>query len=196
MGRTSIETFDNAFYGSNTAIPLCGTVVNKRECMGNLIQALLSTDLSDKDVVAGNPVIMNNVVTDSGTDQMGGMNADTFEITGLGSTAIDGFLLTSDMDIQDSDGGAPYAHTGLLYNVATYKSGVETWLPCEAALAGVVANTPLYWDTTNLYLTATVTNDELPIKMISAVVDGLYLFKNATSGLIEWVATKCVKVKF
>lgn len=199
MGRTSISVFDSPFVGSNTANPLCGTIVKKYESMGNIIQALLSTSLDDKDVLPGNPVVINNLVTGSGTNQATGMNADTMEISALATTAVDGFLLCSMMDYQDDDGGVPYPHVGLLANVATYGSGVETWLPCDSALSGVALSTPLWWNTTNLYLaevTDTGTQNTLPIKMVSAVVDGYYQFKNATSGLVEWISTKCVRVKF
>lgn len=199
MGRASIELLTNAFYGSETATPFCGTIINKRAAMDSVKQALISTSLSDKDLLAGAPITITNVVTDSGTSQAAGMNADTFELSSVPDAQgeVDGFLLTSFNDIKDEDGGVPYAHTGLLYNIGTFGSGIETWLPADSALDGVSITTPVYWDFTNGYLTA-VTDDttqtELPLHMISAVVDGLYLAAD-TDTLIQWTDVKCVRVR-
>ena len=99
------------------------------------------------------------------------------------------------VDQVDSDGGVGYAHTGGLVNVGLYGSGIEVYLPASANLANVSASTKLIWDATNLCLDVWSTGDAVPVKIKSALVDGYKLKKNASTGLVEYVATKAIKVQ-
>jgi hypothetical protein len=187
--------FTNAFVGASSAAPLCGRINNLYTLGSRLKQAKVGNSLTQKVILAGLPVQLDNRVGTPGTNQIAGFNADVLEITALGTLTanIAGFALAGDEDIIDVDGGVGYAHVGMLTNVGLIGSGIETWLPCDAALANVTTLTPVCW--ASGVLTATLGSDTaLPIKLLSAVVDGYYL-KVDTDGYVNWTACKCIRVQ-
>ena len=195
-------TFGSPFIGASSAAPLCGMPTNYQFAMTKMRQAQIKSDVTAKTIFAGQPVIIDNRVGAPGTAQIAGFNADVLEITALATTTalvmtVGGFVLTSDLDQVDSDGGVAYAHAGDLVNVGLIGSGIEVWLPASADCANIALTTGLCWDSTNAELDVPASS-ELTItglKVLSSLVDGYKLKKNATSGLIEWVACKCIKVQ-
>jgi hypothetical protein len=94
------------------------------------------------------------------------------------------------------DGGDGYCHIGGLVNVGYIGSGVEVYLPASSDCANIATTTGLIWDATNAELDVKAAEDTaLAIHFIGALVDGYKLKKNASSGLVEWVATKCIRCK-
>lgn len=193
-------TFGTPFRGNSSASPLCGMPTNMSFAMTKMRQAQIVSSATVKTIFASQPVIIDNRIGNVGTDQLYGMNSDTLEITALATTTssvmtIGGFVLCSDLDRVDEDGGVAYAHVGDLVNVGLIGSGIETWLPASADCANIALTQGLFWDSTLAELDVP-TNELTPgIKILSALTDGYKLKKNATSGLMEWVATKCIKVQ-
>lgn len=192
--------FGNAFIGAFSASPLCGMPTNFAYSMSKIRQAQIKSDVTAKTIFAGQPVIIDNRVGAPGTAQIAGFNADVLEITALATTdssasTVCGFVLCSDLDKVDTDGGTGYAHAGDLVNVGLLGSGVETWLPASADCANIALSVGLYWDSTNAELDVPTNEKTIPLKVLSSLTDGYKLKKNATSGLMEWVATKCLKVQ-
>lgn len=195
-------TFSGAFIGANSAAPLCGMPTNISNAMTKIRQAQINTGVTAKTVFAGQPVIIDNRVGNPGTSQLVGFNSDVLEITALATTTasvmtVGGFVLCSHLDQVDTDGGTGYAHLGDLVNVGLIGSGVEVWLPASADCANIALTQGLMWDSTNGELDVPP-GSELTItglKVLSSLTDGYKLKKNASSGLVEWVATKCIKVQ-
>lgn len=193
-------TFGTPFRGPSSASPLCGMPTNLSFAMTKMRQAQIASGITAKTVFAGQPVIIDNRIGNVGTDQLYGMNSDTLEITALATTTasvmtVGGFVLCSDLDQVDADGGVAYAHLSDLVNVGLIGSGIETWLPASADCANIALTQGLFWDSTNAELDVPSNELTIGLKVLSALTDGYKLKKNATSGLMEWVATKCVKVQ-
>ncbi len=200
MGVTSQSTFGTPFRGNNSALPLCGMATNLEFAMTKMRQAKLPAATTAKTIYAGQPVAIDNRVGAANTTDGTGFNSSSLEITGLAATPAltAGFVLCGDMDQTDVDGGSAYAQRGLFCNIGLIGSGIETWLPCEAGYANAALTTASYWDATNLCLSATpatVGDAAFTIKLLSSVVDGYKLKKNASTSLVEWIATKCIKVQ-
>lgn len=194
-------TFGSPFIGASSASPLCGMPTNLSFAMTKMRQAQIKSDVTAKTIFAGQPVIIDNRVGDPGTSQIKGFNADVLEITALATTTssvmtVGGFVLCSDLDKVDTDGGTGYAHAGDLVNVGLIGSGIEVWLPASADCANIALTTGLCWDSTNAELDVPASSElTIGLKVLSSLVDGYKLKKNGTSGLVEWVATKCIKVQ-
>ena len=194
--------FGGGFVGPSSAAPLCGMPTNVQFAMSKMRQAQIKSDVTAKTIFAGQPVIIDNRVGAPGTAQIAGFNADVLEITALATTTssvmtVGGFVLCSDLDRVDSDGGTAYAHAGDLVNVGLIGSGIEVYLPASSDCANIALTQGLCWDSTNAELDVPASS-ELTItglKVLGSLVDGYKLKKNATSGLMEWVATKCLKVQ-
>jgi hypothetical protein len=193
--------FGSPFIGASSAAPLCGMPTNLQFAMTKMRQAQIKSDVTAKTIFAGQPVIIDNRVGAPGTAQIAGFNADVLEITALATTTssastVCGFVLCSDLDKVDTDGGTGYAHAGDLVNVGLIGSGVETYLPASADCANIALTTGLCWDSTNAELDVPASSElTIGLKVLGSLVDGYKLKKNATSGLMEWVATKCLKVQ-
>lgn len=194
-------TFGNAFIGASSASPLCGMPTNLQFAMTKMRQAQIKSDVTAKTIFAGQPVIIDNRVGDPGTAQINGFNSDVLEITALATTTalvmtVGGFVLCSDLDKVDTDGGTAYAHAGDLTFVGLIGSGIEVYLPASSDCANIALTTGLCWDSTNAELDVPASSElTIGLKVLGSLVDGYKLKKNATSGLIEWVATKCLKVQ-
>jgi hypothetical protein len=187
--------FANAFIGANSAAPLCGRVINLFSYSSKLKQAKIANGITDKVILAGLPAQVDNRVGAPGTNQNAGFNADVLEITALGTLTanIAGFVLAGAEDMINTDGGIGYPHVGMMANLALLGSGIETWLPCDAALANVSMLTPVCW--ASGVLTATLgTDTALPIHLLSSVIDGYYQ-KVDTNGYVNWTACKCIRVQ-
>lgn len=199
MGFTSYGNFNGSFRGPETGDVTCGRPLNVYQLGMKIVQAKLPTTLTNKDVLAAYPVAVDNRVGAANTGPITGMNPNVLEVTALGTTATAvGFALVGPVDSIDSDGGVGYAHTGGLVNVGLLGSGLEVYLPASANLANVAAGWrgKLIWDATNLCLDVYTTGDDsLTLTIKSALVDGYKLKKNASSGLVEYVATKAIKVQ-
>lgn len=193
--------FGSPFIGASSAAPLCGMPTNFAYSMSKIRQAQIKSDVTAKTIFAGQPVIIDNRVGAPGTAQINGFNADVLEITALGTTTslamtVGGFVLCSDLDKVDADGGTGYAHAGDLVNVGLIGSGVEVYLPASADCANIALTQGLCWDSTNAELDVPASSElTIGLKVLGSLVDGYKLKKNATSGLMEWVATKCLKVQ-
>lgn len=195
-------TFGTPFIGASSASPLCGRPTNLQFAMTKMRQAQIKSDVTAKTIFASQPVIIDNRVGAPGTAQIAGFNADVLEITALATTTssvmtVDGFVLASNLDQVDADGGVGYAHAGDLVNVGLLGSGIEVWLPASADCANIAVSTGLYWDSTNAELDVPASGEKTitGLKVLSSLTDGYKLKENATSGLIEWVATTCIKVQ-
>ena len=193
-------TFSNPFRGPSSASPLCGMPTNLSYSMTKMRQAQIVSSATVKTIFASQPVIIDNRIGNVGTDQLYGMNSDTLEITALATTTasvmtVGGFVLCSNLDKTDEDGGVAYAHVADLVNVGLIGSGIETWLPASSDCANIALTTELYWDSTNAELDVPSTEKTIPLKILSALTDGYKLKKNASTSLVEWVACKCIKVQ-
>ena len=197
MGFTAYGNFNGSFRGPETGDVTCGRPLNVYQFGMKIVQAKLPTTLTNKDVLASYPVALDNRVGGANTGPITGMNPNVLEVTALGTTgSINGFALMGPIDSIDSDGGVGYAHTGGLVNVGLLGSGLEVYLPASANLANVAPGTKLIWDATNLCLDVYVSGDNsLSLTLKSALVDGWKLKKNASTGLVEYVATKAIKVQ-
>lgn len=197
MGFTSYGNFNGSFRGPETGDVTCGKPLNVYQLGMKIVQAKLPTSLTNKDVLAAYPVAVDNRVGAANTGPITGMNPNVLEVTALGTSATAvGFALMGPVDSIDADGGVGYAHTGGLINVGLYGSGLEVYLPASANLANVSVGSKLIWDATNLCLDIYVSGDDsVPVKIKSALVDGWKLKKNASTGLVEYVATKAIKVQ-
>jgi hypothetical protein len=195
------SVFANSFTGNSSAYPLCGMPTNIGFAMQKMRQAQIASGITAKTIFAGQPVIIDNRVGNPGTGQIVGLNADVLSITALATTTdtvntVCGFVLCSDLDRVDEDGGVAYAHVEDIVNVGLLGSGLEVWLPASADCANIALTQGLYWDSTNAELDVPAASElTIPLKVLSALTDGYKLKKNASSGLMEWVATKCVKVQ-
>lgn len=198
MGINTLRTFKDGFLQQGGTV-LCGEIQGLPEFAGRVEQAF--NMLADKTLLQGMPISISNKVLGTDTTQLlNAYNPRSLNIVALGTSAADtdGFCVWGDTDIGDIDGSVGYPRSGVLTRVALIGSGLRVFLPADASLSGVFLKSPVYYDNATGMLklsTNATTNPPLPIKIVGSLVDGKKVMKNATTNVIEWVATKAILVQ-
>lgn len=181
MDLSKVSVNSGANFVSSTMKPLCGVQLNN--ITKNVSsQALVGAD--NLNLYAGAPVTLNNKSDIAG---------NVLKITALATAkaGIDGFVLKSTNEVVDlgSEVGAPVK--GQIVSVATFGSGIEVYLPCDATLQNVTLSTKAKWDNGKL-----VKGDDataLPITILGGVIDAQTIKNNA--GAVSIQDTKAIRVR-
>lgn len=178
-----------SFLGSNSSKPICGHFLRDL-FRGEISQAKVSTT----DVVfAGCPVEVKNDNITTGTSNAGkGLNPNVLSITkkATADAEVSGFVLESPTDILQFGETAPRPLQNQVTNIALLGSGVEVYLPADAALVGIAMNSKLKWDFTKNALVVDVAGTITPL---SPVVDGVKYKEDSGSAAFE--DCKAIKVR-
>lgn len=178
-----------SFLGSNSARPICGHFLRDLY-RGEISQAKVVTD----DIVfSGCPVEIKNENITAGTSNAGkGMNPNVLSVTKKATqdSEVSGFVLESPTDILQFGEEAARPLKNQVTNVALIGSGVEVYLPADAALVGIAMNSKLKWDFTDNVLKVDPAGSITPL---GPVVDGVKYVEDG--GSVSFADTKVIRVK-
>ena len=190
MGFNTAGTFNNSFLGNSSAKPICGQYLTDM-FLRKLVQAKVDTTSL---IVPGAAIVVQNTNQASTQGAGKGLNPNVLHIQGEAPGEVfNGFLIANETDILLPDDKAAHPVQGQIVNIALFGSGIELYLPCNANVANVNLNTPIYWDAVNKVLTTTAGTNPLPLKLLSPAVDGVkYIVKG---NIADYADTKCVRVQ-
>lgn len=200
-----MATIPNIFNGNNqaipkpflpakTAYPQCGFVTNMYYTGGRLSEATINV----AGLLSSMPVkVLNDTTPTSGGYAGGALDPKAFNITQKATTLaeVSAFVLETESDVVPVEGGESIPLLGGFVKIARLGSKIRMYLPCDNSLIGKDMNAKINYDFANGVLTLGTTDGLPGVVMTSAVVDGKVKKINATSGLAEWVDTKCVEVE-
>lgn len=178
-------TLKNAFRGVNHNAPIVGGVCNLYTNYNDIKAGINNSAVQ---IYSGIGLLINVSST----------NAYTLSIGGIAKTIaeIGGFLLRSEMDIQNTGEEVMLPIKGAIYQMALLGSGLETYLPCNGSdFLNVNVNAGVTWDFTTNTLKVTTTEAEMlkSIKVLSPAVDGRII--KDTAGVYSWETAKLIKVR-
>lgn len=181
-------------FSSAKGVAICGFTQNRYETAQAKVGSVALNTL-----LPCTPVIINNDSTPTaGRENLAGLNPTTFVISKVAAAQndiVDGFILESTACIEDENGNGGLPIPGGVVDIALIGSGARVFLPADDGLANKPLSTVLYWDATNLKLTATSgSNVKLEgVRMVSSVVKGKRRKLNVST--VEWEDVSCVEVR-
>lgn len=179
MDLSKVSVNSGANFVSSTMKPLCGVQLNN--ITKNVSsQALVGDNLN---LYAGAPVTLKNKSDIAG---------NVLKITALATAGanVNGFVLKSTNEVVDlgNEAGAPVK--GQIISVATFGSGIEVYLPCDATLQDVTLGTGVKLANGVLVKSDT---PSLPITILGGVIDAQKIENNA--GVVSIKDTKAIRVR-
>lgn len=180
MDLSKVSVNSGANFVSSTMKPLCGVQLNN-VTKNVSSQALVGAD--GLNLYAGAPVTLKNKSDIAG---------NVLKITALATADanVNGFVLKSTNEVVDlgNEAGAPVK--GQIISVATFGSGIEVYLPCDATLQDVTLGTGVKLANGVLVKSDT---PSLPITILGGVIDAQKIENNA--GVVSIKDTKAIRVR-
>lgn len=180
MDLSKVSVASGGGFVANTMKPLCGVQLN------NITKSVSSQALVAIDsVTAGQPVTLNNKSDVAG-------NVLKISAISTATANVNGFALHSTNELVDLGSEVGVAVKGQIISVATFGSGIEVYLPCDASLQNVALGTDIEYDFATKCLKKG-TAPALPITILGGVVDAQVI--EVTGGVASVKDTKAIRVR-
>ena len=182
---------DTGFEAANTQTPICGHLEQP------YLQYSQWAKVDVDGLVSGDLILVKNALGAAGsTTGIAGLNDQALSITqkAIDQPTASGVILETDnYVIENNNLSIPLLGGSSI--IGLFGSGVETFLPCVAALQNISLGgiTKFEFNFTTGEIQIFSAGVEMPITIMSSVVDG-YVKKN-TAGVITLEPTLCVRVK-
>lgn len=181
--------YNNSFMGATSFKPICGHFL-RDAYVNKLVQAVVKPDI----LLPAQPIIVKNSSTTIGS------NVLTIESLATTDAAMSGFSLASPGDFLFPGDQAPAARKGQITYIALFGSGIELYLPCDSTVNNIEIQETTgfnitYDFTDNVLKKAADSTNNIPVKLLSSVVDGVTFELDTTSNNVKIKDTKCIKVQ-